>query len=398
MKKRFIFLFLFFMLFLVSCSSKTDEYSTNKCILTVDYNLEGVELDTIEYEYASLVTLPENNYKNFKGWVLDLNVSEVLDVGFPIYKNETLYAVYYDSTVKEEFNLNRINFKEGINNTDIEVLDRVSYSLYKDITYKVINDIVLKLDIYYPKEDKELKGVIFSYYGGGWVAGSKEATYFNLLYTSLARNGMVIVVPNYRLCNGSVIFPSPVEDCLDAIRYIVKHQDVLDIDVNKMGSIGYSAGGHLALMAAFAQDYFDSYEPLKEYKFKLKFVCDYFGPAIYGKDEFSQLNLEGKFFIASYLGSLDLDNPEYEKSMPSYFLDNNKPDIIIIHGTKDEVVPISQSLILYQRCDEKGMKVKLITVEGANHMLSAASGAASIKPSLLEIFGETSSFISESIK
>ena len=398
MKKRLIFFLLLLSLFLVSCTKKEDDTSSDKCTLTIDYNLEGVDNDTIEYDYASLVSLPDNHYKNFKGWSWSVSGEEIIEVDFPIYKNETIFALYYESTEKHEFNLNNVDFKNPESNKNLEIVSRVNYTIYKDITYKVVNDIDLKLDIYYPKNDSSLKGVVFSYYGGGWVAGSKESTYYNLLYTDLALSGMVIVCPNYRLCNGSTKFPDPVEDTLDAIRYIVKYQEVLDIDVNKMGSIGYSAGGHLALMAGFAQNYFKSYEPLASYDFKLKFVCDYFGPAVFDSDAASGLSTEGLFFLNSYLGSLDLTNPELEKAMPTYYLDENSPDVIIIHGSKDALVPITQSINLCQMCNDRGMKTKMIIVEGGTHMLSAASGVSSVKPSLLEVFRETTSFIIDAIK
>lgn len=394
MKKKLIFILILFLVFLVSCNKKDETPITidSECKLTINYNLEGVNNDVVVYKYADVVELPKNTNSNFIGWTFDLNEKTILTDGFMIYKDETIYALYREKEQLSFYDLSKIDFKNG-ESEDITIEKKTKYSLYKDITYKVVKGIKLKLDIYYPNDESDNHPVLFSYYGGGWIAGTKESTYLNTVYADLLDAGFVIVAPNYRLCNGGVSFPSPVEDSLDAIRYIVKYKDTLKIDVNNMGSIGYSAGAHLALMAAFAQDHFDAYEPLKEYKFKLKFVVDYFAPSYYDANEIENVGATGLLFLGSYLGTTEYSNPEVAKAFPSYYISENNPDVYIIQGSNDDIVPITQSISFLNLCKEHQLNCDILIVEGGQHMLSPSYGYSSITPSLREVHLSASSFI-----
>ena len=396
MKKRFIFIVIIFSLFLISCNKNTEPAPKidSECKLTIVYNLEGVENTVITYKYADVVELPENTNRNFLGWTFDMKEKTILTEGFMIYKDETIYALYREVKNLSFYDLSQINF-ETMESSDIDIVKKDKYCLYKDITYKVVNGVKLKLNIYYPNDGAESHPVLFSYYGGGWIAGSKESTYLNDVYASVLDAGFVVVAPNYRLCNGSVSYPSPVEDCLDAIRYIVKYKDVLKIDCDMMGSVGYSAGAHLALMAAFAQDHFAVYEPLKEYTFKLKFVVDYFAPAYYEASEIENIGATGLVFLGSYLGTTEYSNPELAKAFPSYYITENNPLVYIIQGTNDDTVPFTQSIAFFNLCKENNITCEMLAVEGGSHMLNPSYGYSKINPSLEEVHLSAANFIKQ---
>ena len=372
-----------FALLLIGCT-KTDDPKDNqptedKCKLTLKYNQEGMEDEVIEYDYASIVTLPSKDIKNFLGWTY-VNSDEIITDEFMIYADTVVIAKYKQEKTMDVLDLSTPTKQKN------------NYKLYKDITFKVVGDVELKLDIYYPTNDSDNKPVLFSYFGGGWIVGSKESEYYTLIYQKLLTEGFVIVKPNYRLCNGGVSFPSPVEDCLDAIRYIVKYKDVLKIDVNTMGSIGYSAGAHLALMAGFAQDHFKAYDELKDYDYKLKFVCDYFGPSYFDLDEFDLIGERGKIMLGSFLGTLTIDE-SYAVAFPSTYVTENKPNLLIVHSLSDDTVPPTQSIKFKQLCDENGIETSIILVEGATHMLDNNYKTSEDNPSLVQIFNMTVEYI-----
>src|SRR5262245_65742462 len=52
---------------------------------------------------------------------------------------------------------------------------------------------------------------------------------------------------------------------------------------------------------------------------------------------------------------------------PATFIGSDTPPILIIHGSDDEIVPVSQAEYLYQALEAKGIKVTFIRVAGGNH-------------------------------
>lgn len=78
----------------------------------------------------------------------------------------------------------------------------------------------------------------------------------------LQNNGITAFVLRYRAAGFGAFFwhhrnvfrgkqyPDMLEDAQQAIKYVKEHSDEYDIDPNRLGIIGFSAGGHLALMTA----------------------------------------------------------------------------------------------------------------------------------------------------
>ncbi len=62
--------------------------------------------------------------------------------------------------------------------------------------------------------------------------------------------GKFAFVSHHRLLLRGYRYPDPQEDLLQAIRYIRQHSDELGIDPSRIGVMGFSAGGHLAMSAA----------------------------------------------------------------------------------------------------------------------------------------------------
>jgi dipeptidyl aminopeptidase/acylaminoacyl peptidase len=52
---------------------------------------------------------------------------------------------------------------------------------------------------------------------------------------------------------------------------------------------------------------------------------------------------------------------------PIYFVHSNMPPVLIIHGSADKLVPVSQSEQFVKRCEESGVTAKLIVREGKGH-------------------------------
>lgn len=87
--------------------------------------------------------------------------------------------------------------------------------------------------------------------GGGWIRLDKSAHFAYL--AKLALEGFAVASVEYRTSNEGA-YPMPLEDVKAAIRYIKAHADRYNIDENKIGVAGESAGGYLAAMCALDND------------------------------------------------------------------------------------------------------------------------------------------------
>lgn len=86
------------------------------------------------------------------------------------------------------------------------------------------------------------------FHGGGWILGSAQQT--DRICRRLAeRSGFVVASVNYGLAPEHP-YPGPVEDCYDAVRWVVEHATELDVDPDRVAIGGQSAGGNLAAAVA----------------------------------------------------------------------------------------------------------------------------------------------------
>lgn len=115
------------------------------------------------------------------------------------------------------------------------------------------------------EEDDEIKkrGVMLILPGGGYGfcsdEGEKMARWLNFF-------GVNAFVLKYRVAPYK--HPAPIIDAKRAIRYIRYNADKFNIDPNKVGVLGFSAGGHLAGCVA---EFFDKFE--QENKDEIDKIC-----------------------------------------------------------------------------------------------------------------------------
>ncbi|MBT6139859.1 MAG: alpha/beta hydrolase fold domain-containing protein [Rhodospirillaceae bacterium] len=105
----------------------------------------------------------------------------------------------------------------------------------------------LRLRILYPEGDRPMRTIVF-YHGGGWVIGSLE-THHRAMRCLAIRSGCAIVAVDYRLAP-EARYPGPLEDCLAATRYVMRHGGELGLDTSKVVLAGDSAGANLAMATA----------------------------------------------------------------------------------------------------------------------------------------------------
>jgi acetyl esterase/lipase len=109
-----------------------------------------------------------------------------------------------------------------------------------------------RLDVYRPTAKGPFPVLLFVH-GGAWMYMSKDDVLGLLGYGTIARclaeQGLVVVVPNYRLSPG-VKHPEHIKDVARAFDWTYKHIDKHGGNVKQLFVGGHSAGGHLSALLA----------------------------------------------------------------------------------------------------------------------------------------------------
>ncbi|MGL4942179.1 MAG: alpha/beta hydrolase fold domain-containing protein, partial [Thermoguttaceae bacterium] len=131
------------------------------------------------------------------------------------------------------------------------VVESSDMTLHTNVPYVSGGGERQQLDLYIPKRDRggkpferPMPAILWLHFGS-WTRGSKEPCIpFGLGYT---KKGYALVAANYRLTTTDP-FPAQIEDCKSAVRWLRAHAAEYNIDPDRIGVWGVSAGGHLAAL------------------------------------------------------------------------------------------------------------------------------------------------------
>lgn len=240
--------------------------------------------------------------------------------------------------------------------------------IIKDVIYGNVDGRNLYLDIIKPKKYESKIPVIVFIHGGGWKSGNKQSGIYRLI--PFAERGYFCATIGYRL-SGEAKFPAQIEDCKCAIRFLRGNSEKYNIDSEKIGVWGLSAGGHLSALLGTTSDTkeFEGKGGWSEYSSKVNAVCDWFGPSdfLIGFEKSEKEN--SPYRVISELLGGDIENliGIAKKASPVYYVNKNCPPFLIMHGDKDNVVPFIQSLILYNKLKENSVSATLIKIKNGGH-------------------------------
>lgn len=235
-----------------------------------------------------------------------------------------------------------------------------------DIVIAKHSNRTLKLDFARPRKGSGPFPLVVCIHGGGWSSGNRKQMRAQML--TLAKMGYAAASIEYRLTKEAK-FPAQVNDSAQSINYLLDNAEKFKINPNKIALLGGSAGGHIALMLSDVQNDIDTKSlPITRIHGHICAAASLAGPT----------NLTKRFspFIQGIVDSLfneaDRANPatiELNRinASPISFADAQDPPMLLVHGTKDEIVPFDQATDFMTVCRAKNVNADLIAVEGAGH-------------------------------
>lgn len=245
---------------------------------------------------------------------------------------------------------------------DWSVALQSDYRVVTNAVYLTANNVDLRLDVYTPRGSAGPVPTFIYFHGGGWVAGSKEGNVLRLM--PYLEQGWAAVNVQYRLGDVSLA-PAAVEDCLCALRWIIRNADEYGFDADRLVVSGNSAGGHLALTTGMlpASSGLDRQCPGGE-QLRVAAIVNW-----YGITDVADL-LDGpnqKSYAVQWLGSQPDRVAIAERVSPLTYVASGLPPIISIHGDADPVVPYAHATRLHAELERAGIVNRLVTVPGGGH-------------------------------
>jgi acetyl esterase/lipase len=248
--------------------------------------------------------------------------------------------------------------------------------MLKDIPY-CSADPAQKMDVYFPQSGGPWPTVVYVH-GGSWMHGDKSEA--ALFANGLNSMGYLVVSLNYRLYPPAT-FPAMIEDVKCGVRSLRAHAEEYNLDPDRIGAMGASAGGHLVALLGTMES--NSPWDVGEYL-----------------DQSSRVRA-----VVSLAGVMDLSQPfpntgsndietmkrigfsetnMLEASPVSHVTPDDAP-FLLIHGDHDDLVPYQQSQLMYDKLVQAGVPAELVIVKNGGHSFLESHGPMTPSPMELNL-------------
>ncbi|MBI3952209.1 MAG: alpha/beta hydrolase [Acidobacteria bacterium] len=256
----------------------------------------------------------------------------------------------------------------------------------RDATYCIADGVALKMDIYYPMNASGPAPVAMYVHGGGWASGDKSQGAGVRDIPELVARGYLVAAINYRLAP-QYKFPAMIEDCKCAVRFLHANAARYNLNPDRIGAWGGSAGGHLVSLLGLtdASARFEGSSGYTDQSSRVQAVVDMFGPT----DLTVLFNGANPRTLERVFGTTDRSSETVKRASPVTWVSSDDPPFLILHGELDDLVPPSQSQLLYDRLIAAGVPATLVLVKNAGHGFAPVGGPISpTRPELTRMIAD----------
>jgi acetyl esterase/lipase len=210
-----------------------------------------------------------------------------------------------------------------------------------------------ELEIYLPEKEKAAGAAVIIYPGGSYKVLTYQAEGVRTAQ-EFARNGIAAFVLKYRLPDDAIMKDKktgPLQDTQQAIKVVRENAGKWGIDINRVGIMGFSAGGHLASTAA---THFE--KPLIDNPGKINLRPDFLilvYPVISMQDNLTHPDSRTNLLGASPSKEvIDLFSNEMQVA-------DNTPPTFLIHAADDKLVDVDNSISFFEALRHHNVPVEM---------------------------------------
>ena len=250
--------------------------------------------------------------------------------------------------------------------------------LDRDVVYGMYSGLALLLDVHRPAAPNgvgivAITGIGFHAGAGYGATPMKEiGPQLDIFVKPLVGAGYTVFVINHRAAP-AFRYPAAIEDAERAIRFVRHHATRFGISPDRVGAVGASSGGYVASMLGVRSGPGapDDDDAVNRQQARVQAVVAYCPP----EDLTGPLNSFGMTAIAAFMGVLRPSDPKsaeyklYRQASPIASVTSDDAPVMLIHGDKDQLVPIDHSEKMEAALRGANVPVKLVRVIGAGHQI-----------------------------
>jgi acetyl esterase/lipase len=221
--------------------------------------------------------------------------------------------------------------------------------------------------------------------GGAYIGlasrleGAEPAAWFTA-------RGITAFVLTYRV-GPKAMLPIPLMDGARAMRFVRAHAADFRVDPNRIGMMGFSAGGHLAATTAVDATAGDpqAADPIERISSRPDFLV-----LVYPWLEGTQLRPDRGSSYCDFVTRLKApcSPDQFAKFTPLAHVSDKTPPTFLFHTTNDELVPVGGSTRFYQALVDHGVPAELHAFADGRHGSGLGGGSPILQtwPGLLDMW------------
>jgi acetyl esterase/lipase len=242
--------------------------------------------------------------------------------------------------------------------------EKVAIDYKPDVTYATVGDEPLQLDIATPQGLDHPVPAIVVIHGGGWMAGKRQD--MTPIAKQIAEHGYVAATISYRFAPKHR-FPAQIEDVKAAVRYLRAHAKELNIDPERIGAVGVSAGAHLSMMLGLMDpvDGMEGNGGNAEQSSKVQAVVSFVGPVNLARDSYNPAQTQ---ILTAWLGGDPKEKQaECKQASPLTYISKGDAPLLCFFGSKDPLVSYDQAFVIGDALAKAGVPGRVELLMGAGH-------------------------------
>jgi acetyl esterase/lipase len=205
-------------------------------------------------------------------------------------------------------------------------------------------------DLYRPRAPG-LHPAILLVHGGGWTGGDGRWQ-MEPIARQLAKHGYVVLSVTYRMAP-KYIYPAPVEDMEEAVKWLRANAGRERIDPSRIGAYGYSAGGYLAAMAAYKK---------KPADLEIRAL-------VAGGMPSNLAFYPGGDLVPQFLGGTRQEIPQvFHDASPVNHIDSHSPPTFVYNAVNDRLVPPEHAWATVGALEENGVPHEMYWIRNRGHI------------------------------
>jgi acetyl esterase/lipase len=261
--------------------------------------------------------------------------------------------------------------------------DAPAYTRTRDVIYGRKAGLALTLDVFCPRKRPNHAALVYVV-SGGWFSRPEgiHPAYFH----EFLRRGYTV----FAVVHGSqpkFTIPEILDDMHRAVRFIRFHAADYQVNPDRLGILGASAGGHLSLMQGTAGLAANAWarDPVERCSSRVQAVACFFPPTDFLNFGGPGKELNVQTLRAPFTAAIDFK--EYDRSQARYLpvtdgervrdilrrispvthVSADDPPTLIIHGDEDTLVPMQQSEVMVAKLRAVGVPARLVVKKGYGH-------------------------------